>query len=59
MLAHRNNDYAGGTDITSSDDLGTAVRKHKVGDKVQISWQRAGQKQSGTVTLGSRPATSG
>jgi putative serine protease PepD len=49
----------GGAGITSSDDLGTAVRKHKVGDKVQVTWLRSGQKQSATVTLGNRPATSG
>ena len=48
----------GGTDISSSDDLGNAVRKHKVGDKVEIKWQRAGQPHSATVTLGSRSASS-
>ena len=48
----------GGTDVSSSDDLGGAVRKHKPGDKVNLTWQRADQKQSATVTLGSRPAGS-
>src|SRR5205814_1489359 len=47
----------GGTDISSSDDLGNAVRKHKTGDKVEIKWQRSGQTQTATVTLGSRAAS--
>jgi len=49
----------GGSDISSSDDLGNVVRKHKVGDKVAVVWQRAGQKQTATVTLGSRSSSSG
>jgi S1-C subfamily serine protease len=49
----------GGDQISSSDDLGSAVRKHKAGDKVEVRWQRGSQQQSATVDLGSRPASAG
>jgi putative serine protease PepD len=43
-----------GKAVTSSDDLGTAIRSHKPGDKVTIEYQRNGDTKSGTATLGSR-----
>ena len=43
----------GDADISSSDDLGTAVRRHKSGDKVEIRWQRGSDQRSAVVTLGS------
>jgi S1-C subfamily serine protease len=49
----------GGDQVSSSDDVGTAVRKHKAGDKVEVKWQRGSQHQSATVDLGSRPAAAG
>ena len=45
-----------GKAITSSDDLGSAIRGHKPGDQVKIEYQRNGETKSGTVTLGSRVA---
>jgi S1-C subfamily serine protease len=45
-----------GTDrISSSDDLGAAVRSHDPGDLVEITWIRGGRQQSTTVTLAQRP----
>jgi S1-C subfamily serine protease len=49
----------GNDDISSSDDLSAAVRKNQPGDKVQITWMRGNQRQTATVTLGSRPTGSG
>jgi serine protease Do len=49
----------GNDDITSADDLSTAVRKHQPGDKVEVSFVRGSQHQTATVTLGSRPAGTG
>jgi putative serine protease PepD len=43
-----------GTAITSPDDLGTAIRKHEVGDEIKVEWLRDGESQSGTAKLGSR-----
>jgi len=48
----------GNDTISSSDDLGAAVRKHQPGDKVDVTYQRGNQRQTTTVTLGSR-ATGG
>ena len=45
----------GGDKVTSSDELGTAIRKRKPGDAVEVRWQRAGAERSATVTLGSTP----
>ena len=44
----------GGDSVTSSDDLGAAVRKHKPGDKVDVKLERNGSEQTVSVTLGSR-----
>lgn len=41
--------------VTSSDDLGAAVRKNKPGDQVEVRWQRGGADRSATVTLGQTP----
>jgi len=49
----------GTDDISSSDDLSSAVRRHQPGDKVDVVWQRGNQRRTGTVTLGSRPTGSG
>ena len=46
----------GGDRVTSSDELGSAIRKHKPGDSVEVRWQRGGAERSATVTLGSTPA---
>jgi S1-C subfamily serine protease len=49
----------GNEDISSSDDLSAAVRKHQPGDKVDVTWMRGNQRQTASVTLGSRPTGSG
>jgi S1-C subfamily serine protease len=49
----------GDDEISSSDDLSAAVRKYQPGDKVGAQWQRGSEKQSATVTLGSRPTVAG
>jgi putative serine protease PepD len=46
----------GGDKVTSSDDLGAAVRKHKPGDKVDLTFERNGNERTVSVTLGSRSA---
>jgi len=43
-----------GDPITSSDDLGEAMRKHEPGDTVRIVVERDGQRRTLTVTLGRR-----
>ena len=45
----------GGDTITSSDELGSAIRKHRPGDRVEVSWQRGGAGRSAGVTLGQTP----
>ncbi|HET7722107.1 MAG TPA: PDZ domain-containing protein [Acidimicrobiales bacterium] len=45
----------GGDRVTSSDELGTAIRKRKPGDTVEVRWRRAGAERSATVTLASTP----
>jgi S1-C subfamily serine protease len=49
----------GNDDISSSDDLSAAVRRHQPGDKVDVVWQRGNLRQTGTLTLGTRPTGSG
>ncbi|HYX43418.1 MAG TPA: PDZ domain-containing protein [Acidimicrobiales bacterium] len=44
----------GGDRVQSSDDLLAAVRKHKPGDRVELTWNRGSRSQSATVTLGRR-----
>ncbi len=45
-----------GDRVTSSDELGSAIRRHRPGDRVEIKWQRAGAERSATVTLGQTPS---
>ena len=45
----------GGQRVRSSDELGTAIRRHKPGDSVEVRWQRAGAERSATVTLAQTP----
>ena len=49
----------GNDNISSSDDLGAAVRKHAAADKVAVTWQRGNQRMTGSVTLGARPTGTG
>ena len=49
----------GNENIESADDLTAAVRKHQPGDKVDVTWVRGNQRQTATVTLGSRPTVGG
>jgi serine protease Do len=44
-----------GNKVTSSDELGSAIRKHRPGDRVEVKWQRAGAERSATVTLAQTP----
>ena len=46
----------GGDRVASSDELGTAIRKRKPGDSIDVRWQRGGVERSATVTLASTPA---
>ena len=41
--------------IASSEDLGAAVRKHKPGDSVQVTYRRGSAQQTVTLTLATRP----
>ena len=41
--------------MASSDELGTAIRRNKPGDRVEIRWQRGGVERSATVALGQTP----
>jgi serine protease Do len=45
----------GGVKVASSDELGTAIRRNKPGDRVEIRWQRGGAERSATVALGQTP----
>jgi S1-C subfamily serine protease len=45
-----------GKTITSSTDLGTAVRARKPGDKVNLTYVRGARHVNTSVTLGNRPA---
>src|SRR5438067_4791462 len=43
----------GGTTITSADSLGTAIKAHRPGEKVSVTWTaQSGAKHSASVTLG-------
>ena len=44
-----------GDDISSGDELRSAIARHKPGDKVELTVQRDGDSQTVTVTLGTRP----
>ena len=43
-----------GRRIRSAADVGQVVRAMQPGDTIEITWERQGQEQSGTATLGSR-----
>jgi len=45
----------GADKVTSSDDLGTAVRKHQPGEKVDVKYQRGGTEKTASVTLTQTP----
>ena len=45
-----------GDKVTSSDELGSAIRKHRPGERVEVRWQRAGAERSATVALAQTPA---
>jgi S1-C subfamily serine protease len=42
----------GGTAVTSADDLGTAIRSHRAGDIVSVTWVTASGSHTANVTLG-------
>jgi S1-C subfamily serine protease len=43
-----------GQAVATPDDLGQIIRSHEPGDEITVEWQRDGETQSGTATLGSR-----
>ena len=43
-----------GQAVTTPDDLGQSIRSHEPGDEITVEWQRDGETQTGTATLGSR-----
>jgi S1-C subfamily serine protease len=45
----------GGQAVARPDDVGAAIRKHRVGDKVDVVVERDGKQETLTVTLGARP----
>ena len=47
----------GDSKVTDGDTLASAVRSHKAGDKVSVTYTRAGATHSVTVTLGSSSAS--
>ena len=42
----------GGSSVTSADTLGTAVKSHKPGDRVSVTWVNTSGSHTATVTLG-------
>ena len=42
----------GGTSISNSDSLGTAIHSHKAGDRVSVTWVDQRGTHNGTLTLG-------
>jgi len=42
----------GGSDVTSADSLGTAVKSHQPGDSVSVTWVNSSGTHTATVTLG-------
>jgi S1-C subfamily serine protease len=42
----------GGTAVTSTTDLGTAIKSHKPGEKVAVKWVDRSGSHTSTVTLG-------
>ena len=48
-----------GAEVQRPDDVGAKIRRHKPGDDVQVTIERAGKQQDVTVTLGTRPKQNG
>ena len=46
----------GGTKISSSDDLRSAINAHKPGDRVSVTYVRKGKRHTVSLTLASRPS---
>ena len=46
----------GGTKISSSDDLRSAINARKPGDRVSVAYVRNGKRHTISLTLGSRPS---
>lgn len=44
-----------GERVSTYDELAAAVASHEPGDQVAVTWERDGQEQEGTVTLGESP----
>jgi len=42
----------GGTSVTSSETLGTAIRAHQPGERVSVTWVDSSGTHTGTVTIG-------
>jgi putative serine protease PepD len=42
----------GGSQVTTIDNLGTAIRAHKPGEKVSVSWVNQSGTHTSTLTLG-------
>jgi S1-C subfamily serine protease len=42
----------GGSQVTSIDNLGTAIRAHKPGEKVSVTWVTQSGTHTATLTLG-------
>ena len=49
----------GGKAVTSAEDLVTAVRSHRAGDKVELDLRRGTADRKVSVTLGARPTSTG
>ena len=49
----------GGQGVESADDLVSAVRSHKPGDKIDVTYYRGANQKTVTITLGSRQVGSG
>ena len=47
----------GGTSVSTSDDLASAISAHKPGDSVSITYERDGQSHTVTLTLANRPSS--
>jgi putative serine protease PepD len=47
----------GGTPVSTSDDLASAISAHKPGDSVSVTYERDGQSHTVTLTLANRPTS--
>jgi len=46
-----------GKDVKSAANVGSIVRSHKPGDRVEVEYYRGSEKRTATVTLGTKPAS--